>query len=363
MGLQSVGPYRLGDRRLMHTRDFLNLSECDFPWLDGITTSIPYNNLTAVIITDGVAIEINDFATVYTTPEHYQDSIIGVGLYTSDFLCDRYVPVGMDSRRDLVDVLEQVAEAMKDATAKLYRRFAAMSFEQMVEAGIHAYFQAAADVVHMAAAYRQEEWELIDDRTRMLWELYNEEYSHDSYMSNFAAVDGWQGAESEYYLNPVAYRIWRSSGGRGELPQTGRARPLVPAYVLGDHDYSRRANPGGLADVKGTSTLPSKSGLYTFARGRLAQDEMNQAAREFSSPLLESRWRNIDDPTVKYRWQQPEVDALYRYVQESSRLLRGRGSALVRADIERVRAEAGERTWTEVSAQRVPGVHPAPAHR
>ena len=60
-------------------------------WLDEIGAEIPYNNLTAVIITDGVAIEINDFATAYTTPEHYQECIIGVGLYTSDFLCDRYL--------------------------------------------------------------------------------------------------------------------------------------------------------------------------------------------------------------------------------------------------------------------------------
>jgi hypothetical protein len=352
MGLQSAGPYRLDGRRLMHTRDFLNLSECDYSWLDGIGAEIPYNNLTAVIITDGVAIEINDFATAYTTPEHYQECIIGVGLYTSDFLCDRYEPVGMDSRRDLVDTLESVTEAMKCATAKLYRRFSAMTFDQMVEAGMHAYFQAAAEPVHMAGAYSQDEWELIDDRTRRLWELYNEEYSLDSYMSNMAALDGRQGAESEYYLSPVPYRIWRSTGMQDELPRHGRVRPLVPAYVLGDHDYSRRANPNGRDDVSGSSSLPAKSGRYTFVRGRLTQDEMNRAAREFSSPLLQPPWRNIDDATVKYHWQQPEVDGLYRYTQKRSRLLRDQGSALVRSDLERIRTEAGERAWSEVSAAR-----------
>jgi hypothetical protein len=349
VGLQSVGPYRLDGQRLMHTRDFMKLSECDFSWLDGIGTDNPYNNLTVVIITDGVAIEINDFATAYTTPEQYQDRIIGVGLYSSDFLCDRYQPVGMDSRRELIDTLEEITEAMKGATAKLYHRFAEMSFDQMVEAGVYAYFQAAADVAHMAASYRQREWEMIDDRTRRLWELYTEEYSLDSYLSNLARIDGLQGAENEYYLHPVAYRIWRSSEPRGELPTSGRARPLVPAYVLSDHDYSRRVSPHGFADVHGTSSLPAKTGRYTFTRGRLTEDEMNAAAREFISPLLEAPWRNLDDPSVKHHWREPAVDHLYRYTQEHSRLLRDRGSALVRADIERIRAEAGEQPWSEVA--------------
>ena len=38
------------------------------------------------MITDGVAIDITDFATPYTTPEDYQSRIVGFGLYTSDFL-------------------------------------------------------------------------------------------------------------------------------------------------------------------------------------------------------------------------------------------------------------------------------------
>jgi hypothetical protein len=350
MGLQSAGPYRLDGRRLLHTRDFLNLSECDLSWLDDIATDIPVGNLTAVLITDGVAIEINDFATAYTTPEHYHDRIIGVGLYTSDFLCDRYLPVGMDSRRDLRDTLESLTEQMRRATSRLYLRFAEMSFDQMIEAGVQAYGQAAAGLAHMAATYHQSDWESIDDRTRRLWPLYTEEYALDSYMSNFAASDGAQAAENEYYLGPVAYRMWRSGGAGGDLPVSGRARPLVPAYVLRDHDYSRRVNPNGLRDVSRSSNLEPKRGLYTLTAGRLTEEEMNEAARSYSSPLLEAPWRYIDDATVKYQWRRPEVEGLYRYVQERSRLLHDRGSALVRADLDRIRAEAGERPWGAVSA-------------
>jgi hypothetical protein len=42
---------------------------------------------------------------------------------------------------------------------------------------------------------------------------------------------------------------------------------------------------------------------------------------------------------------------MYRYTQERSRLLNDQGSGLVRADIERIRREAGEPTWAEVAAK------------
>jgi hypothetical protein len=121
--------------------------------------------------------------------------------------------------------------------------------------------------------------------------------------------------------------------------------------VLDADDYPRRVNPNGLGDVRGTYSLPAKTGGYTFACGRLDEAELNRRAREFSSPLVESPWRNLDEATVKYHWEDPDVDALYRYGQEHSRLLHDRGSALRRADIDEIRRQAGERPWHEVTAE------------
>ena len=119
--------------------------------------------------------------------------------------------------------------------------------------------------------------------------------------------------------------------------------------MLLDHDYSLRASPGAVADFAGRSSLPAKTGRYTFVRGRLTEEEMNAAAREFASPLLEAPWRYLDEQTVKWGWQRDDVQALYRYTQENSRLLADRGSALVRKDIDAIRCAAGERPWSEVS--------------
>jgi len=349
VGLQSSGPYNLGGRRLMHTRDFMNLAECDYSWLDGVADEVTHNNLTLVLMTDDVSIEITDWGTPYTAPEDYQGRITGVGLYTSDFLTDRYIPVGMDSRQDLTDTLNELTDQMKEATRKLYRRFSEMTMNQMIEAGIYVYFQAAADIAHMAGTYKQSEWEYIDERTARFWEMHNEEYSLDEYVSHFAAMDGMLAAQNDYYLHPVSYGVWRRSG-EGDLPAPGRNANLIPAHVLIDQDFPRRVNPNGLADSKGESRLPAKSTRYTFARGKLTEDEMNQAAREFHSPLLEAPWRYYDEQHVKWHHQDEDVQELYRYTQENSRLLKGKGSGLVRADIDEIRRAAGEKPWSEIKS-------------
>jgi hypothetical protein len=348
VGLGASGPYSLGERKLMHTRDWHNLSECDFSWLDGVAKDVPFNNLTAVVITDDVKVEITDWGSVYTSPEEFRDRIVGFGLYTSDFLSDRYIPVGMDNKRDLIDTLDQLVVEIRKATRGLYKRFSAMNGDQMIEAGIYAYYHAAADMTHMAGLYKQDEWQFIDDRTRRLWPLHNEEYSMDAYLGLFVGMDGLQASQNEYYLHPVKYQQWLRSDS-APLPHSGRKSIMVPMHVINDHDYPRRVNPNGMADIKGSTLLPPKTGLYNTTAGRLTEDELNRAAREMSSPLHREPWRNFDESTAKYRWQTEEVDAWYRYSQEHSRLLAGKGASLLRKDIADIRRDAGERPWSEVS--------------
>jgi hypothetical protein len=166
-------------------------------------------------------------------------------------------------------------------------------------------------------------------------------------MSDYIAYDGHFGAAGEYLVHPYSYRSWRPGTG-AVLPKPGRVAQLVPAYVLIDHDYSRRGSENA------TSTrisLPTKSSTYQFLDGRLTQDELNAKARSYTSPLLESPWRYFDDASVKFGYRDPDVDAMYRYTQEHSRLLKDQGSGLVRADIERIRREAGESTWEEIAAK------------
>jgi hypothetical protein len=348
MGLHASGPYRMAGSKLMHTRDFLNIAECDLPWLDGVAEGVTHNNLTAVVITEDVAIDITDWGTPYTNPEGYQDSIVGFGLYTSDFLSDRYTPVGMDSRGELTDTLSALTQELTEATRKLYSRFAGMSFTQMVEGGIYSYIHAPAETNHMAGVYDQDDWFFVDDRTRRFWEIANEEYGMDAYVDQFAVLMGHQGASTDYYLHPTAYDVWRRSGASGDLPIPGRNAVLVPAHILSDHDYPLRVNANGLADARGTGSIDAKTARYTIDGGKLTQDEMNARAQAFDSKLT-TDWRYFDENTVKWHHDDPEIDAMYRYTQAHSRNLRDRGASLVRSDVDAARTAAGERPWADVS--------------
>ena len=46
IALHNQGPYKLDDEREMIVRDFMDLAEGDYPWLDGVAAEMPYNNLT-----------------------------------------------------------------------------------------------------------------------------------------------------------------------------------------------------------------------------------------------------------------------------------------------------------------------------
>jgi hypothetical protein len=332
---------------MLHVRNFMTLGESGLPWMDDVAKDIPYQNLALLLITDDVRIEITDFGTAYTTPEAYQDNLLGAGLYTSDIFTDRLVPVGMGSRDELISTLNDVADVIKDAITPLHRRFASMNFDQMTEAGILAYCYALSDASFISGTYDQEEWESIDDRVRRLWPIFNEEYGTASFMSDYISYDGLYGGAGEYLIHPYSYRSWRQGTG-AELPKPGRVAQLVPAYVLNDHDYSRRASDNAASS---RSDLPRKTSTYQFLEGRLTQEELNAKARAYHSPLLDAPWRNFDDASVKFGYKDPDVDAMYRYTQERSRLLRDQGSGLVRADLDRIRRAAGESTWEETAAK------------
>lgn len=350
VGLQSSGPYRLGGDVLMHTRDFMNIAESSFSWLDGVAENVPHNNLTLTVITKGVTMEITDLASVYTDPEGYQKDIIGVGLYTSDHLSDRYMPVGMGSAADLTQTLGSLSAVMGEAIRRLYKRVAEMSFAQMTDAGIYTYVQAACALPMFAGTYRQQEWEFVDERTERFRPLYNEEYALDVYVDSFAMPQGYQAAQHDYWLHPVLYEMWRKTpaGSRGPAPALGRNSFLVPLHVVHDDDYPRRVNPNGKADWRGTSTLPAKTAPFTTTLGKLDEDALNQAARDFDSPLFRRPWSHMDDQWVKYHWSTEEADRLYRHVQAHSPLLEGQGAGLTRDDLDRLRKEAGRRPWPEV---------------
>ena len=265
-------------------------------------------------------------ARAYTAPEDYQSSIVGFGLYTSDFLTDRYTPVGMDSRAELIDTLNAITQELTRGHAQpllaLRRRCRSTRWSRAASTPTST---RRPRPTTWPACTTTEDWFFVDDRTRRFWPIANEEYGMDAYVDQFAVLLGQQGSSTEYYLHPTAYDVWRRSRrARATCRSPGRNAVLVPAHILSDHDYPLRVNANGLADAKGHGEMEPKSGLYTIAGGKLTQDEMNQRARDFRSKFTDG-WRYFDENTIKWHHGEPEIDAMYRYTQEQSRNLRDRG--------------------------------------
>ena len=65
--------------------------------------------------------------------------MVAVGLYTSDYLSDGYLPVHMDSATELADYLDHVRDQMNMATQQLWKLMASWSRDQMIDAGMLVY--------------------------------------------------------------------------------------------------------------------------------------------------------------------------------------------------------------------------------
>jgi hypothetical protein len=123
----------------------------------------------------------------------------------------------------------------------------------------------------------------------------------------------------------------------------------VSANVLRDHGYSRRVNPAGGSQLTGTNSLPAKTGGWLTSRGTLSESEYNAAVADGRPELARQPWTHFDDAWVKWNWRSPEADELYRRTQRDSRLLVGKGASLRRAELAKLRTDAGEPAWTTLS--------------
>lgn len=79
--------------------------------------------------------------------------------------------------------------------------------------------------------------------------------------------------------------------------------------------------------------LPEKVDKYRTTRGDMTLKELNQNCKKFVPKLCTEPYRHLDDTWVKYHYDTPLADELYKLEQQSSRKLKGRGAGLTRADI------------------------------
>ena len=325
IGIHNSGPYRFGENRELLVRDWFDLTEGDFPWLDGIATELPHANLTIpVVLRDTRFHLVDDWASFESEPSYAAANVVGVGLYTSDILSEGYEPVGMESRETLTATMERYREILKQATADLWKRIAAWSRDQMIDAGAIVYFSVAKDFAHLAGNYDPRDWFTIDERAARWKPLLNDQYGRD-------ALGEMVGLLSLPTQQVNEYVMGRTSNANRHMMST------VPYSVLLDGDRAPTIGPLR----PGSSSLPPKTGGYTTSRGRIDLATYNRLAREFRPKVLQEPYRHLDDEWVKTNAATPLADELYVISQERSRLLRGKGASLTRGDIRKLRGGAG----------------------
>ncbi|MFZ6003986.1 MAG: hypothetical protein ACOYXM_08645 [Actinomycetota bacterium] len=165
-GYGDTGPYPVPGRPgcSLLVRDFYRLAHGDFPW-SAVAAGVPYHNLTAALVLDGVESTFTDFGTSNHTPEDYLDRLIGFALYTTDGL-----PPG-ETRLVPAEEYDGIVAAVRSAQAQHYRNIAAMTRDEKIRAGAYVYFSFLRPFAKIAGMADELDWTVPRDLPAPLYEL------------------------------------------------------------------------------------------------------------------------------------------------------------------------------------------------
>jgi len=165
VGTGDIGPYPLPDGRTLLVRDYYRIGHSPDFWWSDVAAGVPYHNLTAALVLDGVDIRITDFGTSNTTPEDYLDRLQGFGLFTTDGSTDGSLrPVPLDEVDDLI-------AAVRVAQAQHYRNIAAMTEDEKIRCGAYVYFSFLRPFAEVAGIDDRIDWTVPRDIPEPLYQM------------------------------------------------------------------------------------------------------------------------------------------------------------------------------------------------
>jgi hypothetical protein len=322
VSLNNSGPYRIGVDRELIVREFTDLAQGDYPWLDGVGDPVPYNNLTVTMeVKDCHFYLMDDWGSFESKPEFTADKLVGIGLYTSDVLSEGFIPVGMGSANELAETFETLTETIKGAITALWKRVSGWSRDQMMDAGAITYFSMIKDFAHVAGVYEHDDWMTIDERADRFRPLLNDEFGRDFLGEMVGLVD----LPSQRLAGHVMMQ---------HNNQAARYITQIPPIVaMGEG----RPMPDALAP--GVTSLGDKEDRYRTTAGILRLAEYNRMAQAFSPAQTDQRYAYLSDGWIKWNAADPRVDELYRLEQQTSRKLKDNGAGLTPDAIEVLRTK------------------------
>jgi hypothetical protein len=142
-GYQDTGPYLLDDGRVLLLRAFNALGTSHFPWSAAVAADMPYTDVLAAFVLEGVELGVTDFGTSVTKPEDYLSSVVEFGLFD--------VSTGAPRSIDAAGA-DALAAAAKRAQRGLYRTIAGMERRAKIDAGAYVYFTFLRPFAELAGA-------------------------------------------------------------------------------------------------------------------------------------------------------------------------------------------------------------------
>ncbi|MGH9001410.1 MAG: PEP-utilizing enzyme [Acidimicrobiia bacterium] len=135
-GVADTGPYPLDDGSFLIVRDHF-LNEDIYHWAD-VAQDLPHAVTQAMIFKPDAGLEVSlvDIGTIFTKPANYLRYITGAAFYARD----RWDTPISDIRPLDADGRARILAGCEKASAKLYRRIAAMSRRDRIMAGVQVYY-------------------------------------------------------------------------------------------------------------------------------------------------------------------------------------------------------------------------------
>ncbi len=155
VGTADSGPYPLPDGRTLLVREWHRLADSDF-WWTGPAAGVPYRELTAALVLEGVDVKVTDFGSAFTEPEDYLDHLVGFGLFTTDGPGGALTPVPLDA-------VDPLLVAIRGANKQLYRDIAAMPRDELIRCGAHVYFSFLEPFAEAAGIAGELDWTVPRD--------------------------------------------------------------------------------------------------------------------------------------------------------------------------------------------------------
>jgi hypothetical protein len=123
---------------------------------------VPYQNLTAALILDGVDVKVNDWGTTISDPEDYLPGLVRFGLFTTDHGDLEAVDLG---------ALDTIIGPVRKAQAQHYRNITQMSRRERIDAGAYVYFTFLRPFAEVAGVTDQLDWTVPRDSVGPLYDI------------------------------------------------------------------------------------------------------------------------------------------------------------------------------------------------